>query len=234
MNEFVHLSPVILTDEVFFGSLDADSLNCTGTSAQRQVAYLQAEQAMIRQLKTPLLPTAITGTFHYRAPEKPVVLPYTWLHSVDSVTVRYAGGTGTCGLQTTEGCHRIRDTIGYVDLHVAGEMACQSCSITFGQIYDFQISYTAGLPTGVAADDTSLHLALSMVAEEVLNEIADPGANPGGPGAPGIKSFGTLGYSETLDDKAITQNSLGTSARMNKAASFVRHLKKKRARGLRL
>ena len=74
-----------------------------------------------------------------------------------------------------------------------------------------------------------MHMALSMVAEEILKEIVDPGANPGGPGAPGVMGFSTLGYSEQHNPNSLVMTAMGASARMNSAARLIRHLKRKKA-----
>jgi hypothetical protein len=71
-------------------------------------------------------------------------------------------------------------------------------------------------------------MALAMVAEEVLNEIIDPGANPGGPGAPGVTGYNSLGYSETLNPASLKMTAMGASARMNRARKFIRHLIRKK------
>jgi hypothetical protein len=152
------------------------------------------------------------------------------IRSVDEVTVLYGGGTGSCGLQTTAGCYRLRDDgYGLIDVHCIGNLALAACKCgRLSNIYQVFITYTAGLPTGTAADDTSLHLSLSMIAEEALNEICDPGANPGGPGAPGVTGYSSLGYNEQLNPLSLKMTAMGASARMNKARRFIRHLILKR------
>lgn len=231
MQEWVHLSPVILTDGVYFQNVPPEQSFCTGTTTQRQAAYLIAEQAMIREIGAPLLPTVITGTFMHPEiiSQSTVILPFKWVSAVHRVATLYGGGTGTCGLQETEGCYRIRDGIGYLDVHTVGQLCSRQCGIRFADIYQVQIAYTAGLPTGVAADDASLHMALSVVAEEHLKEMVDPGANPGGPGSPGVKSWSSLGYSETPNEMSLKMTALGASARANYASRLIRHLKKKKA-----
>lgn len=235
MLEWVQTNTLILSDDLYFAYIGDPQI--TGTFTQRSAAYLMAEQAMTQHLKTPMLPTAITGTFlwpslrgmdSYKRGEHTIILPLKWIQSIESITVLYGGGTGTCGLQTTAGCYRIRDTIGYVDTFCVDSLIQRQCS-SFPLPYQVQIAYTAGLPTGIAADDLSLHMALAMKAEEILNEIVDPGANPGGPGAPGVQNWSTLGYSETPLPESLNVTALGSSARMNRAVQLVRHLKRKRA-----
>jgi len=193
--QWVHLAPVILTDAVYFAYI-GDPLY-TGTATQRTAAYLAAEQTMIQELGTPLVPTTITGTFMWpgQYANATIVLPHQRVHQIKSVDVLYGGGTGTCGLQNQAGCHRLRDGMyGYVDLHCIGNLAILNCGCQLTDIYQVRIAYEAGLPTGISAVDTSLHMALAMVAEQFLNEIIDPGASVGGPGAPGVIKWGSLGY----------------------------------------
>ncbi len=223
--EWTHLSPVILTDDVFFAYVPTPLY--TGTAAQRSAAFLMAEQMMIQEIQSPLLPTVITGTWMWPLASPILKMPYRRITGA-SITVLYGGGTGTCGLQETAGCFRLRDGgYGYLDVHCAGNLACAACGCASNDIYQVRVAYTTGLPTGTAADDTSLHLALSMVAEEVLNEIIDPGANPGGPGSPGVTGYNSLGYSEQLNKMSLKMTAFGASARMNRARKFVRHLIKK-------
>ncbi len=226
--EWVHTSPVILTDDIFFSYVPTPLY--TGTAVQRNAAYLAAEQAVIREINSPLLPTTITGTWMWPIAGPILELPFRRIQSVQSITVLYGGGTGTCGLQTTAGCYRIRDDgYGLLDVYCIGNAAIAGCACRgFSDLYQVQVAYTAGLPTGIAADDTSLHLALAMIAEEVMNEIIDPGANPGGPGAPGVTGYSSLGYSEQLNPKSLKMTAMGASARMNRARRFIRHLILKR------
>jgi hypothetical protein len=159
-----------------------------------------------------------------------MVLEHARIQSADRVAVLYgANRTDSCELQSTTGCVRIRDdTYGYIDVYVLGAMCANAC----GHVpdpYQVEITYTAGLATGTSSQDTNLHLALSMIAEQFLNEILDPGANPGGPGAPGVSRYSTLGYSETPVEASLGMTTAGASARMNTAMRLIRDLKKKRA-----
>ena len=230
MQTWVHLAPVVLTDALYFLNVPPDHSFCTGTAAQRRVAYLAAEQFIIQEIGAPLLTTEITGTWMW--PElyasNTLILPHKWISAIGRVAVLYGGGTGTCGLLETEGCFRIRDEIGYIDAHCICNACASQCG-GWGDLYQVQIAYTAGLPTGITAGDSSLHMALSIVAEEVLKEIVDPGANPGGPGAPGVTNWSSLGYSETPNPASLLMTSMGASARANFAARLIKHLKRKKA-----
>jgi len=234
MNEWIHLSPVILTDDLYFGNIP-DSPIMTGSAAQRRSAYLAAEQAMIAYITAPLLPTTITGTFMW--PEfnggNPLILPHSWIRSIDRIAIRYDRDTLTCELKSIAGCATIRNSVGYIDVYAASNALCQTCGAAV--LYDpylVEVTYTAGLPTGIAAGDTSLHTALAMVAEQKLMNMIDPGALPGGPGAPGAKNYSSLGYSETTNDPGLKRTPLGSNPVANEAANLTRHLKKRRGRRL--
>lgn len=172
---------------------------------------------------------SLYGWDGYTQGDNTIKLPFKWVRSIDAVTVLDITGTGTCGLNATDGCAIIRDSIGYIDVFCVGDLIRNQCSRLAWSPYQVMIQYTVGLLTGTAANDTSLHLALSMIAEEVLNEIIDPGANPGGPGAPGVVGYSIKNYSETPNPESLKMTSAGASARMNRAMRLVRHLKKKRA-----
>ncbi len=226
--EWVLTSPVLLTDDMFFSFVPTPLYS--GTATQRTAAYLAAEQAIVREIGSPLIPTTITGTWMWPYPGPTLVLPFRRVQTVDNVTILYGGGTGTCGLQETAGCYRIRDDgYGYLDVHCVGATALAACRCrSVADIYQVRITYTTGLPSGISIVDTSLHLALSMVAEEVLTEIIDPGANPGGAGAPGVTSYSSMGYSEQLNKMSLKMTHMGASARMNAARRIIGHLLLKR------
>ncbi len=229
--EHVQLTPVILTDDLFFGFVPEPLY--TGTATQRQAAFTIAEQAMVIEVQSPLVPTTVTGTWMWPGlqAKRTIVMPWRRIQSVESVTILYGGGTGSCGLQELDGCFRIReDGFGYLDVAAVGSAACRGCGgvRTASDIYQVRIAYTAGIPSGISLADPGLHMALAIVAEEILNGIIDPGANPGGPGAPGIKGYNSLGYTETLNELSLMMTTMGASARMNEARRRVQHLRKKR------
>jgi hypothetical protein len=225
--EFYHLSPVILTDAMFFENVPTCLL--TGTNAQRQSAYGIAERQMIQELVTPLLPTQLTGTYMWPFRHS-LALEFCHLQSVDRVRGLALDDACSCDLTAYDGCATIRsDTYGYIDPRIVYG-ALNVCGCGPGQIYQVEVVFTAGLPTGVAANDSSLHLGLATAAAQVLREIVDPGSNEGGPGAPGLKSWSADRYSETRVDPKKTpfgQNAIGTFI-----VGLVRHLRKDRAMAL--
>lgn len=221
-SQWYHTSPVVLTDDVFFayvpGCIDL------GTAAQRQAAFLWSEQRFIDFAGSPILDTVITGTFAWPLGSHILPLPEARITSIDAVTAISKDSGCTCTLTRNDGCGIILDSgFGYVFLQpVEGALvnACGYAVIPF----QMEVVYRAGFSTGTIADDTSLHMGLSFGAEIMLNEIVDPAANEGGPGDPGIKSYGSLGYSESRRDLGMTP--WGQSARSNMIAKTIRHLKK--------
>jgi hypothetical protein len=224
--ELYHLSPVILSDDLFFKYRPA--LTITGTSDLRQAAYLTAEQQMMTALNTPLIPTSITGTF-FAPPGNNIVLDWDRVQSIDNVTVLTDDGGCNCNLGNASACAFIRSGVGYVDVRRTAGLVAAQCSCGGGSnfAYQFRIAYTAGLPTGTAANDANLHIALAMAAELDLKEMIDPGALEGGAGDPGVTQFGSKNYSETRVD--LKNTPFGTSAVANHIFNRIRHLRRYRA-----
>jgi len=222
--EYHHLAPVILTDAMFFDYVPTCSHS--GSAAQRRAAYVIAEQQMMEHLQTFLVPTSVTGTFLWNSMTSLYRLPYDYVRAIPRVVVTSLDSLCSCDLTENEACALIRDEWGLIDILQTSNAYASHCGCAPGCSYLAIVTVTAGLNTGTAALDTSLHLALSMAASVALNEIVDPGANEGGPGDPGIQSYGSLGHSETripLQPTAFGQTPIG-----NYVARLVRHLKHRR------
>lgn len=226
--EYYHLSPVILTDEMF-ADYNGSCVN-SGTAGQRRNAYVIAESRMIEQIGTFLLPTTVTGTFIWPTIYHPIVLPHSFLISIDALVAKSRDGSCTCNLIDNAGCGVIRNGVGYIDFQATSLAASAYCGCGGrGWFYQAEVTYTAGLPTGTAANDTRLHNALAVVAYEALTQMVEPGLGAGGPGNPGVMGFSTMGYSETFNKESLEKTKLGNSALANYAASLVSHYRKKRA-----
>jgi hypothetical protein len=225
MLEYYHLAPVVLTDALFFEY--APTCSQTGTATQRHAAFTIAEQQMIQHLGTFLLPTTVTGTFVFPVPMEPLVLPYSHLISIDRVVAKSLDGCDDCDLTDHSGCGIIRDSVGYIDIRVVSQAAKSLCGSCAGVYYQLEVTATAGLPTGVAANDHGLHMALAKLAEVTLAEMVDPGANEGGPGDPGLSAWSSQGYSETR--MPLKTTAMGSGPMANYIARLVRHLRKYRA-----
>jgi len=221
--DHAHLSPVILTDSMFFEMLP--TLIVTGSSTHRDIAYLLAEQQMMQYLQTFLIPTIITGTYLWERPARSIRLDHCYVHTINRIKVTSFSGECDCDLDENDACAVIRDTWGIIDARVtayAVRARCGACAP--GYFYQALVTYSAGLPTGTSSQDKALHLALAKVAEINLIEIIDPGAAEGGPGDPGIESWSSLGYSQKRHQIIIYP--WGSSPNANFAGRLVKHLKK--------
>ena len=223
--EFHHLAPVILTDEMF--ALYTPGLTVSGSVAQRQAAYMIAEQRMVEDgLLTPLLPTQISGTFNFPYPYNVIMLPHVYVRSLDAITAYGYKGGANCEMTELAACGRVRNYLGYIDTRIVAGYYAGACGArTRPQYYD--VTYTAGLSTGTAAQDARLHMALSMLARIELLEMVDPGALEGGGGNIGVQSYSVPGYSETRTK--LEDTPFGSSPLSNKAWNLVSHLRIKRA-----
>lgn len=221
MEEYYHLAPVVLTDAIFF-QYQPDVLRggLTGTAAQRNTAYLWAEQRFIEFAGCPIYETTITGTFRWPVPGKALPLKFAHVRSIDAVTV-ISKTDCQCTLTRTDGCGIILNSgFGFVDLRVIQTYFYNACGYRVTP-YQMEVAYTTGFATGVIAQDTTLHMALAMAASIALNEIVDPAANEGGHGDPGIKSVSSLGYSVGLKD--TKKEPWGHSAKAAMVGKLIEH-----------
>ena len=221
--EYHHLAPVILTDEMF--ALYAPPLTVTGSAAQKQAAYLIAEQQMVEGLNTPLLPTQVSGSFTFPLPYNVIALPHIYVRSLDAIIAYGYEGGCDCDITDMDACGRVRNYQGYIDTRVIAGYYVGACGTRVRPEY-YDITYTAGLSTGTAADDARLHMALSILARIELLEMLDPGALESGGGDVGVQSYSTLGHSETR--VKLKDTPFGSSALANKAWKMVSHLRIKR------
>lgn len=209
---YPYTSPIILNDNIFVTN---GGQTGTFSAAQRQSAYLIAEQQASSFAGTFLLPTIVTGTYAY-APR--VTTDYGYVSRLLAVNILDANTLGTtCVLNVRDACGYIwSDTYGYVDVNCA--MSRCGCQNPYSYPYQIQIAYEAGLPTGTANQPAFL-LGLSIAAQISLNEMIYPSQNEG-VGDIGIESFTSLGYSEKRVPMGRT--AFGTSAKAYKAAQLIR------------
>jgi len=225
--EYYHLAPVILNDVIYtsFGGITG-----TSTPNQRIAAYQIAEAQMIRELNTFLLPTTVTGTFLFGGATHRYQLPHHHLISIDAVTILSQESMCNCDISSDSGCAYVTDQkYGYIDVKQLTSTYL-GCGCVIDVPYQARVAYTAGLPTGVAANDSALHLALTIVAEIALLEIVDPKGLEGGPGDMGVQEWVSMGYGEKRFP--LRDTVFGNSARANKAWKLVRHLEPYTALGL--
>lgn len=230
--EYHHLSPVILNDEIFERYVPELTIGDESQSDQRSSAFLIAEQQMIRALRTPLIPTQVSGTFPFRVPYEPIILPHVYVRSVDAITAWGWDNQCNCDMLDINACAYLRNYLGIVDTKIIAGYYRSGCGCRSITPHHFDITYTAGLPTGTAYQDASLHRSLSMLAQIELLGMLDPGALEGGAGDPGVQSYSGPGYSESRTATSVRRTPLGNSAMANKAWDLVRHLYRRRARRL--
>jgi hypothetical protein len=189
MNEFYpYDSPIIMTDTIFTtygGSKDYTS------SAQRTLAYWLAEQKASQDLHTFLLPTMITGSYHYKSR---IELEHTYLRSVARVDYINAKGDVYWSVTGTNNWYVSIWNSDYGRIDVSEFLSyCGCVSPHGGNPYELRIAYEAGLPTGVA-NHPDILLGLTIYSEIVLNEITGFGNES--PGNASIESFKNQQYFE--------------------------------------
>jgi len=221
--EFHHLSPVILTEDLF--ETFTPELTVQPQSRQFQAAFLIAEQMMVQEgLQTPLLPTQVSGTFAFPVPYQTIKLPHNYVRSVDSIVAYGYEGGCNCDVTALDACAHLRNYIGYLDTRVVAGFYVSACGRGIRPSY-YDIAYTAGLATGTAANDARLHQSLAILARQELLQMIDPGALEGGGGDPGIASYSTVGYSETRTKESVRETPFGNSTMANKAWNLIQHLR---------
>lgn len=217
--QVIHTSPRILNDDwyTYFNGWTG-----TSTPAQRDSAYMISEYLVERHLQTFLIHTTITGTFPVTG-NSVLVLPHTRVVDVGPVTILREPVAGN-----TEDYVR-RNAFGRaVDLDRGmirvWESSSQSgCLYTPGALAQVEVPYTAGFtPNEITGSHLAMH-ALCIIAEEALEQIVDPAASEGGPGAPGVTEYSIGGYSETR--VRIPTTGLGTTPRAALAAKLLKPFK---------
>lgn len=200
---YPYTSPIILTDAIFQTYIGNVNL-AASTPAQRQIAYVLAEDVISADIESFLLPTVVTGTYTY----KPyVLLDHAYIQEVYSV--KFLDNEGTiywAASGTMNQYYRLQDDVyGVVDLDYVFA-TCSSC--TPGTYpYQVQIAYRAGLPTGTA-NQPKILMALCKYTELALNEILGYGNE--GVADIGITRFSNQQYSETR--MKMINTSFGNSA----------------------
>lgn len=184
---YPYSSPLILNEAIFqqYGGDVANS-----SVAQRQIAFVIAEEAISRDIESFLLPTIITGSYHY----KPyVMLDHSYIQEIYSVKFFDNEGTVYWAASGTmnEYYRLMDDTYGIVDLDYINS-SCYTCNHTTYP-YKVEIAYRAGLPTGTANQPKML-LALTTYSTTILNEILGWGNES--TGDIGVTEYSNQEYSE--------------------------------------
>lgn len=224
-------TPSILTDGIFVAN---GGQTGTSTPSQRTTAYAIAEAQAAQEVGTFLQPTTVTGTFAWPAFGRPLQLPQDRLHTVVSVTAIHEGGCD-CADDSVEigGCAWVlNQAAGLLELSECGNVVKWSCACSqgYGGMPKLvRVVYRAGLNVEASTDYRVL-LALTTAADLALQQIIDPSGAEGGPGDPGVQSFGAAGYSETRTP--LRPTAFGSSARANYAAGLLHPFRLKRGLAL--
>lgn len=225
-------SPQVLTEDIFvrYGGHTGSA-----TALQLEAAFCIAEQRAQQEICTPLVPTQVTGSVGaYRvnllALGQPFTLPHTHLISVDEVHLICESCDFDCSITTEDACAHIKSFMhSIVELRIPYSSVCGTYGTcgTCGIPLNFQIYYTAGLESGLAASTPSILNAVTIAADLALQQMVDPGASEGGAGDPGVQRWGSLTYRE--ERTKLRHTAFGSSARANYAADLIKPWKTRRA-----
>lgn len=203
MQAYPYFGPIILTDPLF---LQFGGQTGTSTVAQRQAAYLLAEEQVTEHLNTFLLPTIVTGSYQWSG-GNPFELDYGHLLNVVRVSSFSVDWSSACHVDTATGCAQIRNAqYGYID--VSAMLSCGSCGSVGRPPYNIQVAYESGFYSGTSYQPSIL-AALSLAAQINLNEWDASLANEGTADI-GVQSFSNQSYSEQR--VKLGRNAFGSSA----------------------
>lgn len=218
MQDYPYYSPVVLTDKNF---LLHGGQTGTSSQAQRDIAYLLAEEQMTEYLGAFLVPTVVTGTYFWRG-GNPIMLDYGHIISVNRVTAISVDCGNSCAIDTVTGCHAVRGDGQYGLIDVTALMSCGGCGSILGLYpYNVQVVYESGFHTGTS-NQPSMLSALTLAAQINLNEI-DVSLSNEGTADIGIKDFTNQKYSETR--MQMIHTAFGNSAVAQRIARLVRKYK---------
>jgi len=219
MRQYPFYSPIVLTDQNF---LLYGGRTGTSTDAQRQVAYLLAEEQMTEYLGAFLIPTIITGTHFWRG-SNPIELDYGYVREVYGVSIHSMDWANSCTIETVTGCHAVRnDQYGVIDINPI--MNCGGCNAVVGLApYHVEVAYESGLETGTSNSPSVLQ-ALTIAAQINLNEI-DVSLSNESTADIGLEMFINQKYQERRLPGITT--AFGNSAMAQRAARLTRKYRTK-------
>jgi len=213
MQAYPYSSGIVLTDAIF---LQYGGQTGTSTLAQREAAFLLAEEQLTEHLNAFLAPTIVTGTYMWNG-GNPFELDYGHLLRVIRVTVADINWSNSCSVDTATGCAMIRNAqYGYID--VSYTLGCGSCGNVVGlPPYNLQVVYESGFAPGTVASPSIL-AALTLAAQINLNEW-DVSLSNEGVADIGVQSFSNQSYSEQR--VKLGRNAFGSSAAAQRIARLV-------------
>lgn len=213
MQQYPYYSAQVLTDAVFtqYGGQTG-----TSTVAQRQAAYLLAEEQMTEHLMSFLLPTIITGTSWYKGGtlfetefgNVTRVLNFSAVNVEQLSPLETSINTGSVLIRNAE--------FGYLDVI----LPCD-----YWNIYSNTVVYESGFATGTVTSPTMLS-ALALAAQINLSEWDSSLSNEGTADV-GVQSFSNQSYSENRTK--LLRTVFGSSAMAQRVASLTKKYRAKPA-----
>jgi hypothetical protein len=221
---FMVTGTTILTDSIytrFGGQYTGDPV----TPQQRQAAYQMAETFAALEIGTPLTPQSFTGIFQWW-PGSRLQLPHKRVQSVTTVTALHEVDCTATPLELGGHALVVDADNGVIDLRECSGSASCACAwaMGWGRVAGrVEITYIAGVPSGLAAAYPGVLQGLTIAADLALQQMIDCGPD----GDPMVTSFSDSGYSETRQGLMMT--AFGGSPRANYAARMLAPLKFKGA-----
>ena len=213
--QYPYNSAQILTDEVF---LVYGGQTGTSTSAQRQVAYLLAEEQLTEHLSSFLLPTVITGSARQEH-SKIYTLEFGHVQNIYLASITTITNTNPYTTKVYTGSAVISESqYGYINIYAP---AC------YGIFQNATVVYESGLATGTYTNPAVLS-ALSIAAQINLNEM-DVSLSNESTSDIGVQQFSNQSYSEMRTK--MGKNAFGNSAMSQRAARLVKKYRSKPAIG---
>ncbi len=211
MQEYPYHSPVVLTDDIF---VKYGGQTGTATQAQRQVAYLLAEEQLTEHLGSFIVPTIITGSA-MRENGRTFVLDYGHVQNVLLVNMVTVQNTNPLTLGYYTGAALIIEPqYGYIQVYEPS---------MYGVLQSMSVVYESGLATGTYTNPAVLS-ALTIAAQINLNEM-DVSLSNESTADIGVQQFSNQSYSEMRVKLGV--NSFGNSALAQRAARLVKKYRSK-------
>jgi hypothetical protein len=215
MSDYPYSSAYLLTDDIYS---EYTGETTKGTEMQRNAALFIAERLAASHIKTFFTPTIITGTYLWPTFGQPLMLDHVHINSISDVTAISSSGDCNCSTREDDGCAYLLDAeFGVIHIRMASAGGYIGCGCGSFVPYQARVTYETGLSSGTA-NQPDILMALSTVADEILNEIAEPSGNET-PGAHGIIRWANQGYTE--ERMPLINTALGNSPRANFAARLL-------------
>lgn len=210
-------SPQILTDEVF---LLYGGETGTSTAAERQAAYLMAEEQASEHLKAFVVPTIATGSAN-RISGHSFYTENGWVHTILLIQLETVTNTNPYTTKIYTGTAAILDSqYGYINIYNPAMYGC---------LQRVTVSYESGLPTGVYTNPSVLQ-SLTIAAQINLNEL-DVSLSNESTADIGVQQFSNQSYAEIRTK--MGKNAFGDSALAQRASRLIKRYRSRPSTGFR-